>query len=223
MTQNNNEKIAASQCGIYLLSQPTWQESDFFKLEEALKTGLVSSFQVRLPDEEKTKLEKISADIVELCHQHSVMCIINNDIELALKTNADGVHIGSSDGEINIARKKLGAEKILGVSCYDSTDRALIAGDQGANYVSFGTFFPSPTKNSGAHPKPEILRWWSEAINIPCVAIGGINAQNCAPLVQAGADFLAVVSSIWQHPQGMNFALQELHNNIQKNLPTNNL
>ncbi len=223
MIQSNNKEIAAPQCGIYLLSQPTWQESDFFKLEEALKTGLVSSFQIRLPDEEQKNIERIATDIIPLCHQHGVMCIINNDIEIALKTNADGVHIGSSDGEINRARQKLGTEKILGVSCYDSIDRALIAGDQGADYVSFGTFFPSPTKNSGAQPKAEILRWWSEAVNIPAVAIGGISAENCAPLVIAGADFLAVVSSIWQHPKGMVTALQELHNAIKKNLKTDNL
>jgi thiamine-phosphate pyrophosphorylase len=112
------------------------------------------------------------------------------------------VHVGQEDGSYEDARLAVGADAIVGVTCHDSRHLAMEAGEAGADYVAFGAFFPTTTKDAKGKPELDILEWWSGVFTLPCVAIGGITPDNCAPLVKAGADFLAVLSAVWQHPDG---------------------
>ena len=122
--------------------------------------------------------------------------------DLVVPTGCDGVHVGQEDMPAAQARKLIGPELTLGVTCHASRHLAMEAGEEGADYVAFGAFFPTGTKQATTQAEPEILRWWSDMMELPCVAIGGITAENCVPLVQAGADFLAVVGAVWNHPDG---------------------
>lgn len=141
----------------------------------------------------------IARELVNICHQHDVPLIINDDIELALRSNADGVHLGKDDGEIIVARKRLGNAAIIGVSCYSSVDRALIAQALGATYVAFGRFFPSSSKPLAAPADRDTLRQAKTAIHLPIVAIGGILPENGGQLLAAGADLLAVIGGVFDH------------------------
>jgi len=130
------------------------------------------------------------------------MDLVNDRPDLALATGCDGVHVGQEDASYEEARRILGLGRIVGVTCHASRDLSIDAAEAGADYVAFGAFFPTGTKDAKHHAEPEIIRWWSEMMTVPCVAIGGITPENCSPLVAAGADFLAVVSSVWNHPGG---------------------
>ena len=131
------------------------------------------------------------------CRERDVAFIVNDSIALAKRLTADGVHLGQGDGDVREAREALGREAQIGVTCHASRHLAMEAGEAGADYVAFGAFFPSPTKPSEHRPEPELLAWWQGLMEIPCVAIGGITPENCAPLVEAGADFLAVSHAVW--------------------------
>jgi thiamine-phosphate pyrophosphorylase len=196
---------------LYLIS-PEKIELQNFKtsLDEALSSGHVAVFQLRLkniPDEEIITAVKT---LMPICHQYGVQFILNDNAALAAKVGADGVHVGEEkDGTYDDARKIMG-KKIVGVSCYGDIDRAIDFSEKGADYVAFGAFYPTTTKTPKAQPKPDILEWWVRNSTTPCVAIGGINAENCAPIVKAGADFIAVVSAVWGHQKGVKFAVEEL-------------
>ena len=110
----------------------------------------------------------------------------------------------------------LGEDAIVGVTCHDSRDLAITAADQGASYVAFGAFFATATKTAPTRAGADLLSWWSDFIEVPCVAIGGITAANCAPLVRAGADFLAVSAAVWDHAGGPAAAVQELNRAIAR-------
>ena len=147
-----------------------------------------------------------------------VAFLLNDRLDLAIESGCDGVHLGQEDlppGGVKEARRRLG-DLSLGVTCHDSRHLAMEAAEQGADYVAFGAFFPTGTKQPKTSAAPEILSWWSEIMEIPCVAIGGITAENCGPLVAAGADFLAVIGAIWQHPGGPAAGVAALHARIQK-------
>ncbi len=131
-------------------------------------------------------------------------------------TGADGVHVGQSDAAYNEARQIVGADRIVGVTCHDSRHLAMEAGEAGADYVAFGAFFPTRTKSTTTRPEPELLYWWNRLMTIPSVAIGGITAENCTPLVEAGADFLAVVSAVWDHPSGPAAGVRALNEAIAR-------
>ena len=127
---------------------------------------------------------------------------VNDDVELAVELGADGVHLGRSDMPIKKARELLADDMIIGATCHDSRHLAMQAGEDGADYVAFGAFFPTATKDAATTAAPDILEWWQHLMEIPCVAIGGITLDNAAPLITAGADFLAVSAGIWQHEAG---------------------
>jgi thiamine-phosphate pyrophosphorylase len=146
--------------------------------------------------------------ILPVCIERDVAFLINDRADLAARAGADGVHIGADDGDYEAARAAVGKDRIVGVSCYDSRHRAIEAAEAGADYVAFGAFFPTKTKSPRAAAEPRLLRWWSEMTVVPCVAIGGITPENCGPLVEAGADFLAVISAVWQHPDGPQAAVR---------------
>jgi len=128
--------------------------------------------------------------------------IINDRADLAKQVGAQGVHLGQSDTPLIEARALLGDEASIGITCHDSRHLALTAGEEGADYVAFGAFFPTQTKAVHHNPEPELLTWWQEVTTVPCVAIGGITAVNCGKLVRAGADFLAVSAAVWNHEGG---------------------
>jgi thiamine-phosphate pyrophosphorylase len=201
---------------IYLISPPQIQLKDFSKqLESALSTGLVATFQLRLKSDSDQEIIKIGAELKKICHNFDCPFLLNDNSQLAIDLEADGVHLGVDDDFIFQARKSSKANFIIGASCYDSRHLVMEAGERGADYVSFGSFFDSKTKNSRGRPTTEIIAWCNEFINLPIVAIGGITDQNCQPLVKSGADFLAVISYVWQHSSGSAAAVKNLQEAIK--------
>lgn len=222
-------------CLLYLISPPQINNLPAFaqQLDAALSVGGVGAFQLRLKSEEiiNGRLTSPHAEnelvieaariLLPICKKYNIAFLLNDNAQLAKEIGADGVHLGQEDGDIASARKILGDDAVIGATCHASRHLAMEAGEQGADYVAFGAFFPTTSKTAEAlehwgTPTPEILQWWSQDTVIPCAAIGGITPQNCAPLVQAGADFLAVISYIWQHPQGAATAVAEFNAAIRK-------
>lgn len=188
-------------CQLYLIS-PLDVSGDFpERLERALEAGagLVAAFQFRVKDLDQHEAARLAEPLQEICAKHDVAFIVNDSIALAKRLKADGVHLGQKDGSPKEAREELGREAQIGVTCHDSRHLAMEAGEAGADYVAFGAFFPSSTKPTEFHPEPELVRWWTHLFEIPCVAIGGITPENCGPLVDAGADFLAVSGAVWNN------------------------
>jgi thiamine-phosphate pyrophosphorylase len=189
-------------CQLYLISPPMIGLDFVDQLRAALDGGVVAAFQLRLKDIAEDAAARLAEPLQRLCAEREVAFIVNDSIALAKRLGADGVHLGQGDGDPREARKILGPEAQIGVTCHDSRHLAMEAGEAGADYVAFGAFYPTPTKETVHRPQPVILSWWSSVFELPCVAIGGITADNAAPLVEAGADFLAVSSAIWAHPEG---------------------
>jgi thiamine-phosphate pyrophosphorylase len=184
-------------CQLYLIS-PLDVSGEFpQRLERALAAGPVAAFQFRVKGVDQHEAARLAEPLQAICREREVAFIVNDSIALAKRLKADGVHLGQHDGTVREAREALGREAQIGVTCHASRHLAMEAGDGGADYVAFGAFFPSPTKPSEHQADPELLEWWSGLMEIPCVAIGGITPDNCAPLVEAGADFLAVSSAVW--------------------------
>jgi thiamine-phosphate pyrophosphorylase len=167
------------------------------RLKAALGPGLATAFQLRVKDVDEHQLATLAEPLQRICADANVAFIVNDSISLAKRISADGVHLGQSDGDIRDARALLGPSAQIGKTCHDSRHLAMEAGEAGADYVAFGAFYPTTTKPSDYRPDPSILAWWSTLFEIPCVAIGGINAQNAKPLVDAGADFIAVCQAVW--------------------------
>ena len=192
-----NDKLSSTQ--LYLIS-PLDVSGDFpARLERAIEAGggLVTAFQFRVKDLDQHEATRLAEPLQEICAARDVAFIVNDSIALAKRLKADGVHLGQKDGDPKDAREELGREAQIGVTCHDSKHLAMEAGEAGAGYVAFGAFFPSTTKDTEFHPEPDLLNWWSQLFEIPCVAIGGITPQNCGALVSAGADFLAVSGAVW--------------------------
>ena len=189
-------------CQLYLISPlqtggdfPTW-------LEEALAAGPVAAFQFRVKGIDQHEAAALAAPLQEICARHDVAFIVNDSISLAKRIKADGVHLGQGDGDPREARQELGRDAQIGVTCHNSRHLAMEASEAGADYVAFGAFFPTATKEVQHKAEPETLRLWSQFTEVPCVAIGGITPQNAGPLIEAGADFLAVSGAVWNHAEG---------------------
>jgi thiamine-phosphate pyrophosphorylase len=195
---------------LYLITPPILEPDAFAReLEEALSGGDVACLQLRLKDVADDVVRRATAVLKPIAQAHSAAFIMNDRPDLAAELECDGVHVGEEDMPYAAARRLLGPDRIIGVTCGNSRDRAIAAAEAGADYVAFGAFFPSPTKGGAKYRSdPELLRDWSETTVVPCCAIGGITQENCGPLVEAGADFLAVISSIWSHPQGPRAAVR---------------
>ncbi len=189
------------RCRLYLVTPPAISPGFADVLAGALDAGDVAALQIRLKDLEDEALKRAVGALLPVAQARGVAVILNDRPDLAVALGCDGAHVGQDDTPAVIARSVLG-ELTLGVTCHDSRHLAMDAGEAGADYVAFGAFFPTGTKQAATRADPDILRWWSELMEPPCVAIGGITAKNCAPLVQAGADFLAVVGAVWNHPDG---------------------
>ena len=191
------------KCRLYLITPPLLAAEAFADdLAAALDGGDVACVQLRLKETGDSLIRAAAEKLMPVCHARDVAFIINDRPDLAADCGADGVHIGADDGECADARRLVGDEAILGVSCYDSRHAAIGASEAGADYVAFGAFFPTQSKNPRSRATPEILAWWHELTVVQSVAIGGITAENCAPLITAGADFLAVIAAVWDHPDG---------------------
>jgi thiamine-phosphate pyrophosphorylase len=176
------------------------------RLERALSAGkgTVTAFQFRIKGvDDQHEAAALAAPLQAICGAHDVAFIVNDDVALAKRLKADGVHLGQGDGDPKEAREELGHEAQIGVTCHASKHFAMDAGEAGADYVAFGAFFESTTKDKGDAERPtlEVLEWWSSLFEIPSVAIGGITPDNCAPLVKAGADFLAVSGAVWNNDE----------------------
>lgn len=200
-----------NSCGLYIISPQSFVLKDFAEqLKQALSGGKVDVFQLRLKDVPDSEIIEACKILIPICHANGTQFILNDKVDLINKVGADGVHIGIEDGQVRSARERIAKGKILGVSCYGDTDRAMDAAENGADYVAFGAFYDTKTKTPRARPKPEILKWWVTNSVVPCVAIGGIKHHNCVPLVQNGADFIAVVTAIWDDVDGPAAAVQKM-------------
>ena len=196
------EPAKREPCRLYLVS-PLEVGGDFpARLAAALDAGPVAAFQLRLKDIDQHEAARLAAPLQQVCAERDVAFIVNDSAALAKRIGADGVHLGQGDGDPREARILLGAAAQIGVTAHDSRHLAMEAGEAGADYVAFGAFFPSATKETRHRADPLVLSWWSTLFEIPCVAIGGINPDNGRILVEAGADFLAVCGAVWAHPAG---------------------
>ncbi|MDB5373155.1 MAG: thiamine-phosphate diphosphorylase [Belnapia sp.] len=188
-------------CRLYLITPPILPPGFAWQLAQALDAGDVASLQLRLKDAAPDDIRRAIEELMPVAQARDVAFLLNDDAALAAEMGCDGAHLGQSDGD-HVAARKLLKDRILGITCHDSRHLAMEAGEVGADYVAFGAFFPTATKDATHHAEPELLDWWAEMFELPSVAIGGITAANCAPLVQAGANFLAVVGAVWSHPEG---------------------
>jgi thiamine-phosphate pyrophosphorylase len=187
----------AEPCRLYLISPQDVGGAFPDRLKAAAEDDVVAAFQLRVKDVPEHELARLAEPLQRICSDVGVAFVVNDSMALAKRLGADGVHLGQQDGDIHEARALLGPKAQIGVTCHDSRHLAMEAGEAGADYVAFGAFYPTATKPSPYRPDPSILSWWSAMFEVPCVAIGGISPQNALPLVEAGADFLAICQAIW--------------------------
>jgi thiamine-phosphate pyrophosphorylase len=191
------------RCRLYLITPPKLEAKAFAEtLKRALGGGDVASLQLRLKDASDDEIRRAAEILMPIAQRAGVAFILNDRPDLAAELRCDGVHIGQEDASYAEARAAVGPDAIVGVTCHDSRHLAIVAAEEGADYVAFGAFFPTATKEAKARADAEILQWWSEMMVVPCVAIGGITVDNAKPLIEAGADFVAVSSGVWDYPQG---------------------
>ena len=202
---------------IYLITPPEFEPEDFRpKFVEALDGGDVACVQLRMKSKDgvpapRDAVKRAAEILMPEAQNRDVAFLINDDAELAAEIGADGVHVGQDDMTAKQARQIVGKDAIVGVTCHNSRHLAMEAAENGADYVAFGAFYPTDTKNAKTQADPEILEIWSTMTTVPCVAIGGITAENAPPLIEAGAEFIAVISPVWDHPDGPGAAIQALN------------
>ncbi len=189
-------------CRLYLITPPVLPNNFASLLGETLDAGDVAALQLRLPNADEDAILRAIDLVRPVAHARGVALILDRRPDLAAQTGCDGAHVGEGDLAPADARRLLGKTLQLGVACGDSRDAALRAGEAEADYVSFGAFFSSTSIQATRRADTELLAWWAELMELPVVAVGGITAGNCAPLVQAGANFLAVIGAVWSHPDG---------------------
>jgi thiamine-phosphate pyrophosphorylase len=201
----------SDHCRLYLISPPKLSAANFLgPLKEALKGGDVASFQLRLKDVSDHEIRRTVDTLRPVVQGAGTAFILNDCPDLAAELGCDGVHVGQEDASYAEARRLLPGG-IVGVTCHDSRHLAMEAAEAGADYVAFGAFFPTQTKEPKTRADIDLLRWWSEMMVVPCVAIGGITVANAPLLVEAGADFLAVSAGVWEHPNGPRDAVRQFN------------
>ncbi|MCE2926051.1 MAG: thiamine phosphate synthase [Rickettsiales bacterium] len=212
-------------CRLYLISPPAIDLTKFSEsLKAAFEGGDIGCFQLRLKNASDDQILKAAEKLLPICRAHEAAFIMNDRPDLAVKCGADGVHLGQEDLEtmpVPKAREIVGEQSIIGVSCHDSRHLAMEAGEAGADYVAFGAFYPTKSKDAAklakyGVPTAEILSWWAENTVLPCVAIGGMTPSNSVPLVRAGADFIAVITAVWEHPDGPKQAVVEFNQAMER-------
>jgi thiamine-phosphate pyrophosphorylase len=207
-------------CRLYLITPPRLDDLAAFSraLAEALDAGDVAALQIRLKDVPDETIAAAVAELAPIAVSRGVAVILNDRPDLAVALGCDGVHIGQDDAPYADARRLMGPNAMIGVTCHDSRDLAMDAAEAGADYVAFGAFFDTATKDASTRADPEILSIWQESMLTPCVAIGGVTAANCRPLVVAGADFLAVSAGVWGFPEGPAAAVRAFNAEIAAGL-----
>ena len=198
--------MRAETCQLYLLTPPDFgpggPEGFADTLAEALDAGPVACVQLRLKDVSDDEIRHAIDVLRPVAQSRDVAFILNDRPDLAAETGCDGVHVGQEDTPYAEARRIVGPDAIVGVTCKASRHLAFEAAEAGADYVAFGAFFPSETKEVTTPADTEILSFWQEAMTVPCVAIGGITVENCDVIIEAGADFLCVASGVWKYKDG---------------------
>jgi len=214
--------MTTPDCRLYLITPPRIDDLAAFgrALGAALEAGDVGALQLRLKDVDEAAIEAAVRALRPVMGARDIPLILNDRPDLAARFDCDGVHIGQEDGPYAVARRAVGPNRIVGVTCHDSRHLAIDASEAGADYVAFGAFFPTTTKDALTHADPEILEIWQEMMVTPCVAIGGITPENCRPLVTAGADFIAASSAVWTHPEGPGAAVAAFNAEIAAGLAT---
>jgi len=198
-----------SNCRLYLISPPRLSATNFVTpLREALSGGDVASFQLRLKDAEDDVIRRTVDLLRPAVQANGTAFILNDRPDLAAELGCDGVHVGQEDASYVEARAAMGPSRVVGVTCHNSRHLAIEAAETGADYVAFGAFFPTTTKEPKTQADLELLNWWSDLMVVPCVAIGGITVANAPALVEAGADFLAVSAGVWEYPDGPKAAVK---------------
>ena len=202
--------MPAPDCRLYLITPPRIDDLPAFlrALDEALGAGDVAALQVRLKDVPDAEIERVTRAVLPVAHTHEAAVILNDRPDLAARLGCDGVHVGQDDAPYAEARRIMGPHAMVGVTCHDSRHLAMEAAEAGADYVAFGAFFPTTTKDAPTSCDLDALSIWQETMQTPCVAIGGITPENCGPVVRAGADFIAVSSAVWSHPAGPSAAVK---------------
>ena len=208
--------MTESGCQLYLVSPLDVGGAFPDRLKAALDAGPVAAFQFRVKGADQHEAARLAEPLQRLCADRDVAFIVNDDMALAKRLGADGVHLGQGDGDPRDARALLGPAAQIGVSVHDSRHLAMEAGEAGADYVAFGAFFETATKKVHHRPDPSILSWWSALFEIPCVAIGGITPDNGRILIEAGADFLAVSGGVWNHPEGVAAAVEAFRRILER-------
>ncbi|HYC73791.1 thiamine phosphate synthase [Brevundimonas sp.] len=200
-------------CRLYLITPPEIADLAAFArtLEAALGAGDVAALQIRLKPADDAAIVAAVEALAPVARARDVAVLLNDRPDLAKRTGCDGVHIGQGDASLAEARRLMGPDAMIGVTCHDSRELAMDAAEAGADYVAFGAFFPTGTKETSHRPDPEILTIWQETIETPCVAIGGVTPANAGGLARAGADFVAVCSAVWSHPEGPAAAVREFN------------
>jgi thiamine-phosphate pyrophosphorylase len=193
-----------SLCRLYLITPPSLPDLRGFvgALEAALDAGDVAALQVRLKDVPDETVAAAVQAVTPVCAAREVAVILNDRPDLAAQLGCDGVHIGQEDAAYAEARRLMGGDRTVGVTCHDSRHLAMEAAEAGADYVAFGAFFDTATKDAKTRTDPEILNIWQETMQTPCVAIGGVTVGTARLLAAAGADFLAVSAGVWAYPEG---------------------
>lgn len=205
------------QSRLYLITPPLFDLESFPDLlDKTLAAGDVACLQLRLKQADETPVAdnlilQAAEKLLPIAHKYDVSLLINDRADLALTTGADGVHVGQADTPYAEARQILGQDAIIGVTCHDSRHLAMVAGEEGADYIAFGAFFPTSTKTPSTQATPDLLTWWQETTELPCVAIGGITTENAPILIKAGADFLAVSGGVWGYTHGPEEAVKSFN------------
>ena len=196
--------IQRPPCRLYLITPPAVPDPEDFArdLERALDAGDVAALQVRIKPADDEEVRRVTSRLLPVAQARGVAVILNDRPDLARELGCDGVHVGQGDAPVAQARRLMGADAMIGATCHDSRHLAMEAAEAGADYVAFGAFFPTGTKETTHRPDPEILTIWQETMEIPCVAIGGITVETAGGLARAGADFVAVSAGVWGYPEG---------------------
>lgn len=201
------------ECRLYLVTPPDLTNLQSFseQLKAALDAGDVSALQLRMKEVDDDTILRTVETLMPVTRERDVALILNDRPDLANRSGCDGVHIGQDDMPCPEARKIMGTDHIVGVTCHDSRHLAMLAAENGADYVAFGAFYPTETKETSSAADLSLLNWWQATMTPPCVAIGGITPDNARPLIEAGADFLAVCSGVWNWPAGPADAIKRLN------------
>jgi thiamine-phosphate pyrophosphorylase len=198
-----------NRCRLYLITPPQFEPRVFAEeLTRALDGGDVACLQLRMKDVTDHDILRAAEILMPIAQKRDVAFIINDRPDIAHMIRADGVHVGQEDASYAEAREIIGKNAIVGVTCHNSRDLAFEAGEAGADYVAFGAFFPTQTKEPKSVADLELLQWWAETMTVPVVAIGGITVENAKPLVAAGADFVAVSAGVWNYAAGPTAAVK---------------